>query len=83
MLIISAKKFTWCHGCSNGIASTGCMEISDLPRTFAPSDQIAVIGKKSTKIFTFVNVLRDSENDVLGWRYMSTCRRFELCINND
>lgn len=82
MLIISIEKFTW-YTPGNTVASTGCMEISDLPTTFAPIDRIAVVGKKSTKIFTFVNTLRDGEGDVLAWRYMSTCRRFELCINND
>lgn len=82
MLIISAKKFTW-YTPGNTVASIGCMDISDLPTTFAPIDPIAIVGKKSTKFFTFVNALRDNDGDVLGWRYMSTCRRFELCINND
>lgn len=80
MLIISAKKFTW-YTPGNTIASIGCMEISDLPTTFAPTDQIAVVGKKDTKIFTFVNILHDG--DVSAWRYVSTCKRFELCIGND
>ncbi len=72
---LSAHFFTW-------TGNDGCCEASDLPVHQLP-ERFNVAGRTRTVEFYKTGELRDRENELVGWRYRSTCQQFKIEVFND
>lgn len=75
---LKASKFSWSE-------VGGTSEASDLgwrgkvPRSFeVVSDRTGRV-----ELFTFVEIMRDAEGEVTGWRFVSGGGRFRVTVYND